>query len=807
MPRPSRNLDRVLLAAGRELLARRGCAALSVREVAHAAGVNLGMFHYHFKTREVFLKTLLQQTYEDMFARLTLDIGAREELAAGGQQQAIEVAGGARHRGTKLYARLVIGVKYAFRAAMASLYASQAEAERELERLAPLDRAGDNEATFRMARIEEGLGRFAAARERLLALRARMGASTPPLEMQLASVCQRLGDSDAAIAALESAIAFNPQIAPAYKNLAAIHTSRGRIDEARATLARAVQHIPGDASLWLRYSATHSHAGDGAAAIECLEKAVQSMPTHAKLWHDIGYAFSEHRRYEPAERAFDLAATLDPGDPDNEADRAFVKQELGDTTGALAALQAAARRAPDDLKVAVNERLMLPQMYADPDDVARWRERFTRGLESLQADVGRWLPRAERVFDVNHGNFLLAYQGEDDTELQRGYSRFLATLLDAARPQWRERPPRTFDGSRRLRVGFFGAIFRDCTAGRYFERWITRLDPRRFERFVYYTAAFGDDFTQRIARSVEHFVTLRLTIAAAAARILEDRLDVLVYPEVGMNNDTYVFAALRLAPAQCAAWGHPVTTGSDAIDAYFTCDVMEPADGERHYVERLVRLPGIGVDYSMPAPGPSMSREQLGIPSDCHAYFCAQSLFKVHPEMDSVFADIVERDPKAMLVFFTAFGGRRVTELLVQRLHRAFAARGIAPRRQVTILPRLESTQFRGALTAADVVLDTLRWSGGNTSIDAFAAGVPVVTLPGRFMRGRQTAGMLQLMQLPQLIAADSGDYVRRAVQIASDRDRREAIRAAIAERRAVLFDQPQPVQAFGDALLRIAAV
>ena len=48
-PRPSRNLDRALLAAGRELLPERGCAGLSVREVADAAGVNLGMFHYHFK--------------------------------------------------------------------------------------------------------------------------------------------------------------------------------------------------------------------------------------------------------------------------------------------------------------------------------------------------------------------------------------------------------------------------------------------------------------------------------------------------------------------------------------------------------------------------------------------------------------------------------------------------------------------------------------------------------------------------------------------------------------------------------------
>ncbi|HSN19536.1 MAG TPA: helix-turn-helix domain-containing protein [Usitatibacter sp.] len=73
MARPSRNLDQVLLAAGRELLPQRGCAGLSVREVAERAGVNLGMFHYHFRTREVFLRAVLQQAYEEMFATLRLE--------------------------------------------------------------------------------------------------------------------------------------------------------------------------------------------------------------------------------------------------------------------------------------------------------------------------------------------------------------------------------------------------------------------------------------------------------------------------------------------------------------------------------------------------------------------------------------------------------------------------------------------------------------------------------------------------------------------------------------------------------------
>jgi AcrR family transcriptional regulator len=81
MPRPSRNLDQALLAAGRELFPARGCAGLSIREVADAAGVNLGMFHYHFKSRDAFLRALMQQAYEEMFARLTLELSVHRDAA------------------------------------------------------------------------------------------------------------------------------------------------------------------------------------------------------------------------------------------------------------------------------------------------------------------------------------------------------------------------------------------------------------------------------------------------------------------------------------------------------------------------------------------------------------------------------------------------------------------------------------------------------------------------------------------------------------------------------------------------------
>jgi AcrR family transcriptional regulator len=84
MPRPSRKIDELLLRHGRELLAESGPRALSIRKLTHHAGVNLGMFHYHFKSRDNFIRMVLQQVYDEMFASFSFEAqrgqSAREAL-------------------------------------------------------------------------------------------------------------------------------------------------------------------------------------------------------------------------------------------------------------------------------------------------------------------------------------------------------------------------------------------------------------------------------------------------------------------------------------------------------------------------------------------------------------------------------------------------------------------------------------------------------------------------------------------------------------------------------------------------------
>lgn len=80
MPRPSQNVDQLLLDAGLELLPQTGCAGLSVRKLADHAGVNLGMFHYHFKNKDTFVRAVLQRLYEEMFSALTLKVDPKRPV-------------------------------------------------------------------------------------------------------------------------------------------------------------------------------------------------------------------------------------------------------------------------------------------------------------------------------------------------------------------------------------------------------------------------------------------------------------------------------------------------------------------------------------------------------------------------------------------------------------------------------------------------------------------------------------------------------------------------------------------------------
>ena len=672
------------------------------------------------------------------------------------------------------------------------------------DRLVELDHA-DNDALFYKAKAELACGNTAAALDLTNALDQRLASRTAPFLLLKGKILAAMDDYQSAGQAFEAALAADSHYAQAYEGLDHVLYRQGDLQQAQAVWKRHTAQTPDSPIAWTKLAEVLSALGETDEAQVCLERAAALDPGNPGTWHALGHVYSECWKFEKAESCLQRAIELDPRREGCKSLLGLIRNELGDTRGALAALNPPGGTGMSFSRC-LYHALLLPQIYESREDLYRWRERYSGGLAAMHAALESSSPGPEEVFNLSQTNFLLAYQGRDDLLLHREYARLLRRLIARTRPDLVERDRPSARRGGRIRVAFVSSYFRECTVGHYFRSWIGSLDPSRFESVVIYTGNQPDATTRAITASAENFIIQRGGALKVATTILELQPDILIYPEIGMQSTNCVLANMRLAPVQCAAWGHPVTTGSDLVDYYFTCSRMEPPGSPGHYAESLLELPGLGTKYALPSPVVhKLAPEAFSLPSDRHLYVCPQSLFKIHPDNDRLYLEILAADDKAVIVFFQS-EYRRVTQSFLDRIMRAMADRGMPPRNQIKFLPRLSPVLFRSVLALADAVLDTVHWSGGNTSLDALSAGATVVTLPGAFMRGRQSQAMLEILGVPELIADNSEDYVAIALRLAADAQYREAIRQRILANREELFGRSEPLHALALHLERIHA-
>lgn len=74
MGRSSSNTDEKLIRAGVYLARKKGLKNFTVREVCARSSVNLGMFHYYFKTRETFDAAVLNSLYGEMMSAINVEV-------------------------------------------------------------------------------------------------------------------------------------------------------------------------------------------------------------------------------------------------------------------------------------------------------------------------------------------------------------------------------------------------------------------------------------------------------------------------------------------------------------------------------------------------------------------------------------------------------------------------------------------------------------------------------------------------------------------------------------------------------------
>jgi predicted O-linked N-acetylglucosamine transferase (SPINDLY family) len=216
---------------------------------------------------------------------------------------------------------------------------------------------------------------------------------------------------------------------------------------------------------------------------------------------------------------------------------------------------------------------------------------------------------------------------------------------------------------------------------------------------------------------------------------------------------------------------------------------MEPTDADQHYSETLVRLPNLALCYRPPKPPVRpMTREALGIPANRFVYLSPQSIYKYLPQYDDIYPLIAKHVPNACFVFICN-QSKFATQLFRKRLNIAFERHNLNADRFCLFSKRLNFEDFLSLILASDVLLDTFEWSGGKTTLEAIGCGLPVVTCPGRFMRGRHAFAMLTMMAIADTTAKDQSEYCEIAVRLAMDRRFCAHVKKQITTRKAKLYN------------------
>lgn len=635
-----------------------------------------------------------------------------------------------------------------------------------------------------------------------------------------------LGDFEEAAASLEQALALDSNHKEALCQLGTTYFKMNAFEKAIEAFEKAVDSDDPDATVLNNFGVALTNSGDTQRAVEVLNEALKKEPQNLDFRNNLGVAQMSsgdlnasimsfktiinqdstnkeaHRnlavvlhqkdKLKEAEVSFGKALELDPQYYDALMDLSVCLHEQKRDSEALAIVRKAGQVDSHKLAPRIARVLLQLKHFSETEEeLENQYEEYKKNLDELETflETEDWLAFDDLENALNFSvPFCLILQDKNLVEVQKQFARIIQTVSAKRYPQWQEaKELKAEDQGKKIHLGVLSHSFSYDSAYKMITKgWISGLDREKFRITAYSTGLRREPLVDSIIDNFDEYVEIN-DFDTMASRIWDDRPDILLYPSIGMEAPSLKFASLRLAPLQCAGWGHPMTTGLTTVDTMFISDWLEPKNAHEHYGEKTIRLPKLGSYYDPVIPEAVTEKLQsYGVRSDAIKFLCVQTLHKYLPQFDKILVEIAQQVSSAQFIF----ASREVTlaNQLTERLENAFSKENLIASDFVTFLPFLPAAEYQGLCSISHVYLDTPVNSGLLSTIEAIETGIVPVTMPGEFMRSRQTSVLLEKLGVTDSIVENLDQYVEVAVELANNKDKREKMKAEILENKEKLY-------------------
>jgi protein O-GlcNAc transferase len=379
-----------------------------------------------------------------------------------------------------------------------------------------------------------------------------------------------------------------------------------------------------------------------------------------------------------------------------------------------------------------------------------------------------------------YSNLLFALHFQPQLTRQQVFEEhraFGARLTACVRPERLPAPARLEPG-RRLRLGYVSPDFCAHAVAHFLEPVLAEHERSAFEVHCYSDTLRPDATTERLARLVDHFVPSgRLSHPQLSERIAKDQIDVLVDLAGHTARNRLPVFARSPSPVQVSWLGYFDTTGLPAIQYRIADEQLVPAGAERHFVERIVRLPRSANCFRpppgpAPAPPPVLGRGQV-------TFGCFSNPAKIGRQVVAAFARILHAVPASRWI--GKYRGLDDPDAQA-RLAGWFASEGI-PSERIEFRGASAMPEFLATFSEIDIALDPFPYGGETTALHTLWMGVPLVSLEGQAPAQRLSSRVLRHAALEACIADTPDRYVQIATALAFNHARLVDLRRVLRAR------------------------
>ncbi len=334
--------------------------------------------------------------------------------------------------------------------------------------------------------------------------------------------------------------------------------------------------------------------------------------------------------------------------------------------------------------------------------------------------------------------------------------------------------------SGRLKVGYVSTGFNEQGIGPIVHGLFRQHDRSAFEVYAYNLAPHKDSYTERVRRSVDHFIdSANMAPEALARRINEDGVHILIDMSGYSAFAKPEVFAMRPSPVQAHYFGYLGTMGASFLPYVIVDQHAAPEDVVKSWREACVYLPETMVAATqLKVSAKPFSREKAGLDPDTFVYCCFNDSQKIDPTVFECWMRILKQVPDSMLWLYD----QGITRPKMH-LHKVMRSHGIDTGR-VRYGKQLPLDEHLARFRAADLYLDTFVRNARTMAIGALYTGLPVLTMTGQTFQSRIGTSLVEAAGAPELICTNENQYIEKAVWYARNRDELKSLRRRMVQDR-----------------------